>query len=72
MYAVIHQFSGLMKFRNICLQDNHDTPLICTSLGTSHGERGSGVRMSLPVLVKCVCRRHTVYIAVTTKSCSNT
>ena len=41
MCAVIHQFSGLMKFRKFCFQGNHDTPLICTSLGTLHGERGS-------------------------------
>ena len=72
VYAVIHQFSGLLKFRIFCFQGNHNTPLICTSLGTSHGGRGPGVRMSLPVLVECVCRRHTVYVAVTTKSCSNT
>ena len=64
--AVIHQFSGLLKFRIFCLQGNHDTPLICTSLGTLQG-RG-GARMSLPVLVECVCRRHTVYVAVTTWS----
>ena len=42
VYAVIHQFSGLLKFRKFCFQGNHDTPLICTSLGTSHGGRGSG------------------------------
>ena len=44
VYAVIHQFSGLLKFRNFCLQGNHDTPLICTLLGTLQGEgRGEGL-----------------------------
>ena len=44
MYAVIDQFSGLLKFRNFRLQGNHDTPLICTSLGISHGAgRGKGL-----------------------------
>ena len=71
VYAVIHQFSGLLKFRIFCFQGNHNTPLICTLLGTLQGRgEGGGARMSLPVLVECVCRRHTVYVAVVT--CSNT
>ena len=42
MNAVTHQFSGLLKFRKFCFQGNHDTPLICTLLGTLQGEwRGS-------------------------------
>ena len=43
VYAVIHQFSGLLKFRKFCFQGNHDTSLICTLLGTLQGEgRGQG------------------------------
>ena len=44
VYAVIHQFTGLLKFRIFCLQGNDNTPLISTSLGTSHrgGARGLG------------------------------
>ena len=42
VYAVIHQFSGLLKFRKFCFKCNHDTPLICTLLGALQGEGRGG------------------------------
>ena len=58
VYAVIHQFSGLLKFRKFCFQGNHNTPLICTSLCTLQGE-GRGRSSDEPSCAGRVCMSQT-------------
>ena len=59
MYALIHKFTGLLKFRKFCLQGNHDTPLICTSLGTLQGEGRDSDEHSCAGRNVCVCVSQT-------------